>query len=145
MRNRKTVIIYTLLTILVLMIVGVVYFVWNKPHQNIRDSDAMAITSAALYDSLSKNNTVQNSGIINHVVAVTGIVKEVIKNQQGQQVVLLHTNKNDASINCTMEENLNEKFIGKMVTLKGMCIGYSGGDTTMDLPGDVIVVSCYPL
>lgn len=145
MRNRKKTTIYTLFIILVLMIMSVVYFIWNKPHQNILQSDALAITSAALYDSLSKNNTVQNPGLLNKVVEVSGIVKDVLKNQQGQQVVLLQTNRNDASINCTMEENLDEKIVGTKITLKGMCIGYSGGDITMDLPGDVMIIRCYPI
>lgn len=115
------------------------------PHKDIKDAEAVEVTAVALYDSLTNNKPHAKSVFVNKVVAVTGRIKRIMQNQQKQQVILLETNREDASINCTMEENMKDINVGEILTIKGMCMGYSGGDVTMDLPGDVFLIRCYGL
>lgn len=112
------------------------------PHQNISEAAAIEISAMALYDSLANSNSGPKSTLVNSVVKVTGRVKDIIKNQQGQQVIMLGTGKQEASVNCTMEEEIKKVKDGEMLTLKGMCMGYSGGDAFLDIPGDVFITRC---
>lgn len=135
--------IFLLLAVTMAIAVIVAYFIWNEPHQDIKDADAVKITAIALYNNLANDSDHAKTTFVNTVVAVTGKVKQVIENQQKQQVILLETNTEGASVNCTMEKNAENIKDGDMLTLKGMCIGYSGEDTVMKLPGDVFLTRCY--
>lgn len=141
MKRRRTIYLY-LLAVAIVGIAAISFSIWNMPHQNISEAAAIEISAMALYDSLANKNPGFKSTLINHVVTVTGSVKQVMNNQQGQQVILLNTNVADAAINCTMEEEIKKVKDGEMLTLKGVCMGYSGGDAFLDLPGDVIITRC---
>ena len=118
----------------------IIYKAWNKPHQDIRDADAVKTTASELYINLDHNSS--NSLIfINKVVLVSGKVSHVLKNEQNQQVILLKTNTPGSFINCTMEEPANTIKEGDSISLKGICSGYSGGE--LGLPGDVFLIRCY--
>ncbi len=120
----------------------VIYTTWNMPHQNVSEAKAIEISAVALYDSLAHHTSNKPSTLINSVVSVTGMVKQISRNHQGKQVILLRTGREDAAVNCTMENEFKSVRNGEMLTLKGMCMGYSGGDALMDLPGDVFMTRC---
>jgi hypothetical protein len=117
----------------------IVYQVWNKPHRDVKDADAIKISAIDLYNDLASAKT----SYVNKVVAVSGEVKEISKNQQNQQIILLKTGISGGYINCTMEENAGNIKAGSTIVLKGICSGYIGGDKDMDLPGDVFLIRCY--
>lgn len=123
----------------------VVYQVWNKPHKNIRDAEAIKISSGQLYNILANDSSGLKSKYINKVVAVAGKVKGISKNQQNQQIILLKTGAPGGSVNCTMEREAGNIKEGDMILVKGICSGYIGGDKEMDLPGDVFLIRCYCL
>jgi len=136
---------YILLPFLVFVVIAViiVYQIWNKPHQNIKDADALNTTAQDLYTSLSGNSSKIKSFFINKVVSVKGEVKQVSTNQLHQQIILLKTNIPQGSVNCTMEEKVKDIKIGNAILLKGICIGYIGADLDLGLPGDVFLIRCY--
>ena len=119
----------------------VVYQIWNKPHKDIKSADGAVTTAGKLYQDLSGNNSLAE--FVNKVVIVSGEVKEVSSNQQGQQIILLKTEVASGSVNCTMEKKVDGLRAGDKIALKGLCLGYSGGDTDMNLPGDVFLTRCY--
>lgn len=119
------------------------YFLWNKPHQDIKDANAVETNAIALYNIFITDSAKAKSTYLNKVVIVSGIVKEVSANQEHQQIILLKTSVPDASVNCTMEENTNSFKAGDTIVLKGICVGYIGGDADMGLPGDVFLIRCY--
>ena len=120
------------------------YFVWNKPHQGVRDADAVRTNALTLYKSFTTDSAKAKSAFLNKVVSVSGVVKEVSVNQQQQQIILLKTLVPGAFVNCTMEKSSNNIQQGNKVELKGICIGYIGGDADMGIPGDVFLIRCYP-
>ena len=142
---RKKMIRYILLTLISILAIGAIigYEIWNKPHQNIKDAVAVKTTAVALYNGLANDSNRMKSNFVNKVVAVSGEIKQIAKNQQNQQIILLKTNVPDGSVNCTMEETVNNIKPGDMVLVKGICSGYIGGDTEMGLPGDVFLIRCY--
>ena len=141
-RNLKTNI---LIFFIALVITGVVagYMMWNKPHKNVKDANAVKISAVDLYTIFTSDSAKAKSMYLNKVVAVSGEVVRVSDNQQNQQVILLRTETADAFINCTMEENANNVKAGDTIVLKGICSGYISGDPDMGLAGDVFLTRCY--
>ncbi len=135
MRN-KIIINTFLLTIMALATVALVgLIIWNKPHKNIKDAVAVETNAIALYQALSRDSSKMKMAYLNKVVAVSGKVKQIQKNQEGTQVILLETNIPGASVNCTMEENDDAIKPGDTIEIKGMCIGYINGDAEIGLAG----------
>ena len=134
-----------LLIFIALVVFGAIlgYLTWNKPHKDVKDATALKVTAPVLYRSLTVDSMQTKSNFINKVVAVSGEVKNVAKNQQNQQIILLNTNISGGAINCTMEEEAQNIKVGDHVQLKGICSGYIGGDAEIGLPGDVYLIRCY--
>jgi hypothetical protein len=137
---------YMLLAIAILAAIAVFigYRVWNKPHRDIKDAEAVGTSAIALYEGLSANAADPKQMYLNKVVKVSGEIGRISENQQGQQVIFLKTKVPGGSVNCTMEEKINHLKTGDRIILKGLCSGYIGGDPDMDLPGDVFLIRCYP-
>ena len=128
--------------IVIAAIVG--YSIWNEPHRDIKSATALKVSAVALYDNLTKDSANMKSKFVSRVVDVSGEVKQILKNQNGDQIILLKTNVSDGSVNCTMEEKANNVKPGNTISIKGICSGYIGGDLDMGLPGDVFLIRCYP-
>lgn len=120
------------------------FLLWNKPHVNVKDADAVTTDAIALYNSFMSDSAKANSTFLNKVLQVSGVVQEVSVNQQQQQIILLQTSVPGASVNCTMEQNRNKIKPGDRVVIKGICSGYIGGDSETGIPGDVVLIRCYP-
>ncbi|HEY9342312.1 MAG TPA: hypothetical protein VIQ23_12075 [Hanamia sp.] len=138
---RRYIFLFLAATIAIAAIIG--YRAWNKPHENIKDAVAIKTNARLLYNSLAHDSVNAKLDFINKVVMVSGKVKQVAENQEKQQVILLQTDIPDGSVNCTMEENIKNIKVGETILLKGICMGYTGGDIDMELPGDVFLIRCY--
>lgn len=140
-KTKRNALIIFLAIIVIAAIVG--YSIWNEPHRNIKNADGVKVSAVQIYSYLTKDSATMKSKFVNNVVIVSGEVKKVIKNQNGDQVILLKTNIPDGSVNCTMEEKKNDVKPGNTISIKGICSGYIGGDLDMGLPGDVFLIRCY--
>ncbi len=120
------------------------FMMWNEPHRDIKNATAVKTTAILLYNNLTKDSARMKSKLVNQVVEVSGEVKSVLKNQKGDQIILLKTNTSGGSVNCTMEEKISNVKPGDTISIKGLCSGYIGGDPDIDLPGDVFLIRCYP-
>ena len=141
--KRKTKII--LLLVVALFVVGLIstFLLWNKPHVNVENADGIKVSAVELYNIYQNDSTKANATYTNNIVEVSGQVTQINHNQQNQTVILLKTNIQDASVNCTMEEKPGNISVGSTVALKGICNGYVSGDADLGIPGDVILVRCY--
>ena len=135
-----------LLIFIAIIVLGMIaiYSIWNEPHKNIKNADGVEVNAVQLYSDLTKDSTTMKSKFVNNIVIVSGEVKKVLKNQNGDQIILLKTNVSDGFVNCTMEEKANNVKPGNTISIKGICSGYIGGDLDMGLPGDVFLIRCYP-
>jgi len=118
--------------------------IWNKPHSDVKDADAVETNAISLYNSFTSDSAKAKSVFLDKIIKVSGVVEKVLVNQQQQQIILLKTSVSGASVNCTMEQNRNKIKQGDKVVLKGICSGYINGDTEMGIPGDVFLIRCYP-
>jgi len=141
-KTKRNIVVIFLAIVVIVAIVG--YSIWNEPHRDIKSASAIKTTSVKLYSDLTKDSANMKSKFVNNVVIVSGEVKKVLKNQNGDQVILLKTNIPDGSVNCTMEEKASDVKPGNTISIKGICSGYIGGDLDMGLPGDVFLIRCYP-
>lgn len=132
-----------ILFVLVLTGAAVVYFVWNKPHQDVASASSIQVTAAALYQAFIKDSAAANLQYIDKVVEVSGTVKAISVNQQQQKVVSLQTGTGDAAINCTMEQKDAVIKEGAAIKIKGICSGLGEGDADLGIMGDVYLIRCY--
>lgn len=140
-KKRGKYIVLAFVAFIVITVI-IIYLIWNQPHADIRNAEAIKTTSVLLYNTLSKNGS-DSAIYLNKVVEVSGVIAGVSKNEQNQQIILLKTNVSGGSVNCTMEEEVTGIRPGDTIVLKGVCSGYISGDKDMDLPGDVFLIRCY--
>lgn len=140
-KTKKNILLIFIAMIVIAAIIG--FMIWNEPHKDIKNATGLKINAVLLYSNLTKDSTMMKSKFVNQIVIVSGEVKKVLKNQKGDQIILLKTNVPDGSVNCTMEEKINNVKQGDTISIKGICSGYIGGDPDIDLPGDVFLIRCY--
>jgi hypothetical protein len=145
MQTHKRRRIYSFLAILIAGAAICVYLVWNKPHKNVKDADAVEASASDVYNLFIKDSVQARALYTDKVVQVSGRVKKITINQQAQQVLLLQTGLAGAYVNCTMEEKAVSAKENDSIRLKGICSGYINGDADMGLPGDVFFTRCYLL
>ena len=107
-KTKKIILITAIAIIAVTAVTG--YMLWNKPHKNVKDADAVKITAVDLYNSFITDSAKANTLYTDKVVLVVGEVSQVFSKPAGAAG---HTYKNrccGAFINCTME--------GKSATIK---------------------------
>jgi hypothetical protein len=119
------------------------YLIWNKPHRDIKDANAIETNAIDLYNVFIYDSSKAKLTYLNKTIKVSGIVSGVFVNQKKQKIFLLKTAMVGASVNCTMEEHTSNYKEGDNISLKGICAGYISGDTDMGLPGDVFLIRCY--
>ena len=113
-KKTKKIILLTIAAIIVIIaITG--YMMWNKPHKDVKDADAVKISAVSLYDSFITDSVKANELYTDKVVLVSGEVNQVSQNQQAQQIILIKTAVNGAYINCTMEEKITDCKAGDKI------------------------------
>lgn len=140
-KTKKIILIIVTAIIVVIAITG--YVMWNKPHKNIKDADAVKITAVDLYNIFITDSAKAKSLYADKILLVSGEVNQVSLNQQAQQIILIKTAVTGAFINCTMEEKTIGFKAGDHIIIKGVCSGYINGDVDMGLPGDVFLIRGY--
>lgn len=145
--NKKVVKIgFISLGSLILIAIGIAFYMYNKPHQNIAKSEAeYKVTATQLYRDFSTNETKANqkylSAASGKVIQVSGIIGQIINDTHGGlTLVLKDPAMGDGGINCSIGSRDIDKAktlkIGNIVTLKGECTGY------LDITGEVTLVKC---
>ena len=120
-RRRK---ILTIFTVLILAGIGYGLYVWNKPHRDVKNEQAIVISAEAIFDSFTVNEKRADELYLNKAIQVKGEVAEFKKNQDGQAVVYLKTTDPVFGVNCTFKEDPGLLEKGTTVTFKGICTGY---------------------
>ena len=141
--RKKGIIILFILIAIGLCAFAIGYLVWNKPHTDVKNADAVETNAISLYNIFTSDSAKAKSAFLDKIIKVSGDVQKVFVNQQQQQIILLRTSVAGASVNCTMEQYTSAIKQGDTVTIKGICSGYIGGDSEMGIPGDVFLIRCY--
>ncbi|NNE76417.1 MAG: hypothetical protein HKN31_05025 [Pricia sp.] len=125
--------------VLLLVVFGVIIamYYYNKPHLDVRESDAAyVLTAQNLITEYQQNETETNQKYSENVIQVKGKIFE-ISTLKGNSVITLKDDSLDSSIICHMmpEENMKALQLkrGLDIEIKGICTGYLL---------DVIMVRC---
>src|ERR1700741_2326012 len=100
-RNR----IILLLGVIVLAVGAYVFYLFNKPHRDVEDEKALAVTADQIFSDYTANEKAANAKYLNKAVEVSGTVQDVKKNQEGRTVVYLKTADPVFGVNCTFKED----------------------------------------
>jgi len=117
--------ILIILLILVAAGAGAGVYLWNKPHEKAEDRKAMTVTAVTLSDAFTESEQKANSIYLNQVLAVSGTVSEVSKNQDGKTVIVLAGSDPLSGVQCTMRDDGIKAAAGDKMTIKGFCNGYT--------------------
>src|SRR5210317_1378294 len=99
MRN----IILVLLAIL-LMGLGFAYYQYNKPHQNIEQSEAEITMSASeIFAAFSNEEVAANEKFLDKLVLVSGVVQSVSQNESGVIQVVLDSGDEFGGVICELD------------------------------------------
>ncbi len=125
MKTRNIIIIVLLL--LASVGVGVVAFLWNKPHRTAEDEKPFAtLTANDLYMEFSNNEAAAFAKYRDQVIQVTGVVQEIKLEASGNTDVVLATDDILGTVICTLKRGGTADGIsaGMTVDLKGICNGF---------------------
>jgi hypothetical protein len=131
------------LCILVVIATMLVYYFWNKPHQEVADANGIKTNAIELYKAFTSDSVAAKKNYTEQILEVTGSVSRTSKNQQNQSIVLIKTASDGAYINCTMEQQIENIKEGNTVSIKGICSGLGQGDADLGILGDLYLVRCY--
>lgn len=141
--NRKKIFI---ITIAVAIIGGgwYGYAEYNRKVKNLGNVKAeLYISTVDLIHAFEKNETGANKLYLDKIIAVTGMVKAVEKNNNGHYSVVLGEGTDMASVRCSMDSSHVSAVLsltnGSRVTIKGACTGFNADEL---LGSDVILNRC---
>lgn len=124
---------YWKVILLVVVIIGgtVLYFgmkEYNRGAADVSDADAdVVIKSEELTKIFGEDETKANGLYLDKVIAVSGVVKGVEKDEKGAYTIILSGDSELSSVTCQMDERHNEEAKdvaeGSTITVKGYCTG----------------------
>ena len=131
MKGKKLILLVVFFLIVIVGLTSFLYY-YNKPHVNVKKSDAAFVLTSEKLDDETKTNEKYSENIIQ----VKGKVFE-ISTLKGNSVITLKDENSESSIICHMLPGENMKALklekGQEVDIKGICTGYLL---------DVIIVRC---
>ena len=118
--------------------VGIVYFIYNKPHQNIKKSKPdFKVEAVQLFNEFEINESDANTKYLDKLIEVNGTVRDVSTDKDGNISVILDSDNEMAGVICQLDNMTTHKKtsfdIGEKVIFKGLCTG---------MLMDVILVRC---
>jgi len=113
-------------------------YMYNKPHKNVgRAKPDFSMDAKALFTDFEEREEESNTKYLDKVVQVTGVVREVVVDDEGKVSVTLDTGNDFFGVICELQETskwTKEDFkAGQEVTFKGLCSG---------MLMDVVLVRC---
>lgn len=124
--------------LLALLGLGVGYFMYNKPHQNMDKAKVdVALEASELFTAFETNEAEANEKYLDKIIKVSGTVKEVSTDDKGNISVTLESGSEMFGVVCQMDDltkHAKTNFEpGEQVTFKGVCTG---------MLMDVVLVRC---
>lgn len=123
MRN----IFFTLGCFVVVILAGLLLFLYNKPSRNVVREKAIPVTATELYQKFTSNELQANQVYLNKVLQVSGQVLEVKHTQNAGKVVVLNTGDPLFGVACSLDNaQILESAVkpGEKIIVKGVCTGY---------------------
>lgn len=140
--------LYILFAIILLIAGGAIY-AYKEYNRTVKDIagivPAFTLTSDALVNDFTKNDSIANINYLGKTIALSGKVKAIEKDESGFFTVILGDTATSTSIRCSMDSAYNNDAIalkeGAQINVKGICTGYNKDE--MGLGADIILNRSY--
>ena len=120
------------LTALVILIVlaGVGYWMWNKPHEDIAGAKAeLSIQSDQLLKEFETNEQAANTKFVGKLIQVSGKIFQIDNTADGSVNILLESENPMSTVLCQLDPLQKQDHaglaVGQAITLKGKCSGFT--------------------
>lgn len=115
-----------LITVSILAVVAgaVGYKMYTKKHRMIEQETYTSTRATELFKAFEENESSANTKYLNQVIEVSGILSEVLANQEGNTVAILKSDDPLFGISCTLEHPATDLSAGDSIVVKGVCTGY---------------------
>ena len=126
---KKRVLILILLIVCAGAIIG--YKMWNQPFKDPRQGDAIKVTAIQLLQDFSTNESTAQQKYVpqkpgDKIVEVSGEIKEIGKNEDGETFYILKTNDEMFGVKCIMDKDeIKNSKPGDTIIVRGFCDGYN--------------------
>ena len=117
---------YVFLGLAVVVVFGI--YLYNKPHKNVsRSTPDFIVDAKTLFTEFEEQEEASNTKYLDKVIQVTGVVREVVADDEGRVSVTLDTGNDFMGVICELQETSKlrkEDFqAGQELTFKGLCSG----------------------
>ena len=121
---------------------GTVYYVFNKPHRNVEgEKPAFTMEAKTLFEEYNMDEDAGNLKFGNQVLQVTGEIVEITSDNSEVSIIL---SDDMEGINCSLDSmtivqhktEVDALQVGNEITLKGKCDGF-------DMIMGVVLTRCY--
>jgi hypothetical protein len=129
----------TLIILLALLGGGITtgYILLNKSHVNIATADGLPVSAALIYKAYLLDSASAGKTYNGKVVEISGEVKSMSRNIDGQLILMLKTGTEGGSVNCTMEDKQSAVKAGQYLILKAIVSGMGDADPDLGIPADL--------
>lgn len=143
--NRKKTIWIALLAI-VAAACGAIWWVFNKPHRNIRaEKPVVRLEAAALIRSFEENDSATHRLYFDQVMEIRGRISQIEK-VDSLTALTIGSSSSPFIITCLLDpEETTETGLGNEVGIKGLYVGFLSPDPDFELPGDIKMKNCFIL
>jgi hypothetical protein len=153
MKKRKTLKI-VLLSILAIALIGGAYviYLFNMPHRDVVNAEsdyqvkASTIVSEYLSNPVKANEKYLDEEGDSKIFEVSGTIKEVSEDFEGQTVVLLQGAQDKAGVSCTFTKETKKQAgslkPGQDATIKGVIRAGASYDADLEMYENVILEKC---
>jgi hypothetical protein len=123
--KRSKVLKRIVIALSVILIFGIVmvFYLWNLPHKKVENSVGINVTAVALAKEYAANEQQANAKYLNKAIAVSGVISEIDKNQDGGLMVILQSDDPMTGVQCSMRDKGVSVTKGQNITIKGFCSG----------------------
>ncbi len=128
--------IYVLL--LGIIAAGFGFYMYNKPHKNIRNSKVdFTMEAKQLFSAFEENESEANTKYLDKIIEVSGTVREANTGEENNISVILESENELSGVICQLDNLTSHKKTnfkpGENVVFKGICTG---------MLMDVVMVRC---
>lgn len=150
MKKKKVILILSIVGATVLLASsGIGFYMFNKPHRDVQSLRAdYLLSSTEIVEEYLNNSEAANLKYLaadgaSKILEITGEVRNISENYNGQKVVLLKSAQDRAGVSATFtpetNDNLDGVEIGQAITVKGVIRSGASFDEDLELYENVIL------
>lgn len=111
------------LSVLLLIGIGAVYYIWNKPMKKVEDEAGMVLSVDRLCNDFNTNEAAANKRYLNKAIEISGKVNEVADNLDGGTMIVFSASNGIDYVESTLREKITDLQPGTSIAVKGFCAG----------------------